>query len=451
MPIGMGGGQTLGLKAKVEAAVDRSSQRQITKDVEQAIGEAEGVSPGGFQSRTGLGGGGGGGAAQAAGGAGLLSRFGGAGGAAATLGTVFLGGAIATGILKKMTAASGYLKASSSILGKAQTLFFKPFGDALGQTILPFAKKGLEMAVAFNKIASENGLEVAVKSMPEILAGEDEKFVFEGDLQIAEFAWDTYVDNLGWKTFVPSISWTSFIDDIAWSGFVAGVELANFVAGTDLDAHVVATDLREHVTSVDIGKLWNDMGGWPDVTGLWPGWPDLLGKWNTMGGWPSIGQFWNDMGGWPDIGLPEDFWPSLGSGSIISEVFPSGMTINDVLNFLTGGSDDDDDDDGGGGGGGPPGGGPPGEDPRDDRPPKPDPKNPYGRWVWSPHTRAWRWEQDVPEGLAANQGATSGTSTTATTSPTGDNISITLQTSKRRLGETNRDELNMLLDRITTQ
>lgn len=160
-------GDSLGMEARIEPELDRSATRRMVDDLQDQIGEAEQMAfeSDGFGGRTMPGGGGGVGAGLAGGaaarrGGGLLG--GGIGGAAKVLGTVFLGGVLAERMLSGMTKASGFMQASNKMLGQAWTLFWKPFGDALGKTILPWAKAGLKAMVQFNKIADDKGLTVGI-------------------------------------------------------------------------------------------------------------------------------------------------------------------------------------------------------------------------------------------------------------------------------------------------
>lgn len=160
-------GDSLGMEARIEPELDRSATRRMVDDLQDQIGEAEQMAfeSDGFGGRTMPGGGGGVGAGLAGGaaarrGGGLLG--GGIGGAAKVLGTVFLGGVLAERMLSGMTKASGFMQASNKMLGQAWTLFWKPFGDALGKAILPWAKAGLKAMVQFNKIADDKGLTVGI-------------------------------------------------------------------------------------------------------------------------------------------------------------------------------------------------------------------------------------------------------------------------------------------------
>lgn len=184
--------QSLGIRAKVEPSVDRSSKRKLTQDVEDAIEDAEDGVGGGIMDRTGPSGGGGGGGGGA--GAGTLSG-GGIGGAAKMLGTVALGGVVATGMLKAMESASGRLSGVSSIFGSMSKLFLKPFGDKLAEALLPFAEDGLEIMKNFNDVVEDDGLAVgvawlaktSVKKLAEGIAGAFESTLLGGEANLGDW------------------------------------------------------------------------------------------------------------------------------------------------------------------------------------------------------------------------------------------------------------------------
>lgn len=257
------GGQTLGLKAKVETELSRSASRQLTRDVEKAIESAEEMSSpgagGGFASRTMPGGGGGGGVGAAAGGAaaarggagGLASKLGAGslGAGAAVLGTVALGGVLASKLLGAMERASGRLQASTSILGTALDLFFKPFGDYLGRTLMPLSKSLLEASIGLNKNISGDGLVIGgMKSLLDYmnnLPGELGKILVQTMGQHLEALFGsnplfTAMQDFQWSDFIPIVKW----DDVLGSGFDV------------------------------ISDSWP---GWPSIKTDWPGWPDFSG------------------------------------------------------------------------------------------------------------------------------------------------------------------------------
>ena len=67
----------------------------------------------------------------------------------------------------------------------------------------------------------------------------------------------------------------------------------------------------------DVGKMWNQMGGWPGIQSEWTGWPNVLGEWKGMGGWPDLSV---PSGFWPDLSLPSNFWPTLDARDVIDEL-----------------------------------------------------------------------------------------------------------------------------------
>jgi hypothetical protein len=106
------------------------------------------------------------GAGLRAGGAAAGATAAGRGSAVGGLAKVALGGAVAVGILsgvQSVANASPLFRKQTDILSKALSLYMRPFGRAIGSAIRPFAEEGLEMAKNFNRIASEQGLSVAVE------------------------------------------------------------------------------------------------------------------------------------------------------------------------------------------------------------------------------------------------------------------------------------------------
>lgn len=157
------------LESVVNATVDQQSAEQAGQDLAQTMEEQVGdlnvgVDDGGGVGS--LGGARGGGGLGAAAGGGLAARgLGGAAGAASAVLPVALAGAAGFGILQGIQALAGAspaLKQTTSILGSAMELFFRPFGNALSDVIRPFATEALDMAVRFNQIADSDGLSVAV-------------------------------------------------------------------------------------------------------------------------------------------------------------------------------------------------------------------------------------------------------------------------------------------------
>lgn len=76
----------------------------------------------------------------------------------ATLGAI----AGSTAILARQSPTFG---AIFDILGTMTTLVLQPIGRMIGDTLIPFAMAGMEMATNFNRIVNENGLSVALGSV----------------------------------------------------------------------------------------------------------------------------------------------------------------------------------------------------------------------------------------------------------------------------------------------
>lgn len=284
----------LGIRAKVEPEVDKSSQSRLMRDLEKDIEELEELTfeNNGIEGRTTPGGGGVGSEATAMGagrmskGGGLKGKLGGAAGGAgmmagaAVMGTVALGGVLANKMYGAMSKASGRLQSVNSILGQASKLFFKPFGDALGDALLPYAKKGLEMATNFNEIASDKGLKVAITSLagdiesklglddpsitipsPEDIFG-TENLEWDDFMDALEWAdwlivlpWDQYLVNLVWDTWINSLTWDNFMNTLRWVDFVHSIDWSTFIDYLDnWGPHIGTLVWNEYVS----GIRWSD-------------------------------------------------------------------------------------------------------------------------------------------------------------------------------------------------
>lgn len=91
---------------------------------------------------------------------GAANERGGLAGAAGAVGLAAMGGLVTA--VTALSEASPTFGKMLSVLQGAMSLFFRPFGQALGQTLLPFAVNALQMAKTFNSLASEKGLSVAL-------------------------------------------------------------------------------------------------------------------------------------------------------------------------------------------------------------------------------------------------------------------------------------------------
>lgn len=105
----------------------------------------------------------GGSAIAGAGGLGALSKLtkvlGPAGLAVTAAGVVFMGMSKA---LKALADKAPTLGKGMDMIGQAWNLFWRPFGEALGKTILPMAEGLLEFTSEFNKVYEDEGLAVAL-------------------------------------------------------------------------------------------------------------------------------------------------------------------------------------------------------------------------------------------------------------------------------------------------
>jgi hypothetical protein len=93
-----------------------------------------------------------------------------------------LAGGVGLGILSQLQQASGALQTTTNLFGTAMNLFFRPFGNFLGRTLRPFALGTLQMAQDFADLASDEGLMVAVASLP-FEIGEEIGGAFSGALE----------------------------------------------------------------------------------------------------------------------------------------------------------------------------------------------------------------------------------------------------------------------------
>lgn len=156
---------------------DRDLDREVSK-IDDRLGEVDetiqpqvdssamdGVGSGMSDGRGDAGGGGGVGSAAAAGG--LASKIPKpmAGTMAAKALPIAIAGSVGLGILSAAGKVSAVASATNSMFGTAMSLFFRPFGNFLGETLRPFARSALDMAVNFNRIAQKDGLGVAIVSV----------------------------------------------------------------------------------------------------------------------------------------------------------------------------------------------------------------------------------------------------------------------------------------------
>jgi hypothetical protein len=95
---------------------------------------------------------------------------------------IALAGGVGLGILSQLQQASGALQTTTNLFGTAMNLFFRPFGNFLGRTLRPFALGTLQMAQDFADLASDEGLMVAVASLP-FEIGEEIGGAFSGALE----------------------------------------------------------------------------------------------------------------------------------------------------------------------------------------------------------------------------------------------------------------------------
>lgn len=316
MPVG----NSLGIKSKIEPDLDESSARRMVDDLEEQIAQVEQLQfEGDFQGRTmpgadggGLGGPDGGmgmgpGAAGAAGG--LVSKLGGGAMAgAAILGTVALGGTLATSMYQAMSQSSGRLQATNSMLGTALDLALKPLGDLIGSALMPYAKGALEAMASLNQHIASDGLIVGgldwlqdtITSLPRGIASAVANS-FRGQFEI--------------------LTGDKFKPENLFEGGKIGV--AEFLAFVEFPG----------ITALE----FLDQFGWPGIG---------VGQFLGMASWPAIttAAFLNPVS-----------WPAIGAAAIISQIDWPTIGQGDLIDEITGGGGDGGDTgerDGGGGGGG---------------------------------------------------------------------------------------------------
>ena len=112
-------------------------------------------------------------ASAGTGGGGLGGKLAGMAGAGGKFLKVGLASVVGFGILKgvqQLSKAAPRLGKVVSMFRKAMSLFFRPFGDALGRVLEPFAEAALDMAANFNEAYSKDGLLVAIGSLAKDVA-----------------------------------------------------------------------------------------------------------------------------------------------------------------------------------------------------------------------------------------------------------------------------------------
>jgi hypothetical protein len=84
---------------------------------------------------------------------------------------VALAGGAGLGMLSAMKSSSAILNSVSGMFGTAMRLFFRPFGNFLGEALRPMAEDLISFAKDFSDLADSQGLAVAVASLPSRFAG----------------------------------------------------------------------------------------------------------------------------------------------------------------------------------------------------------------------------------------------------------------------------------------
>jgi hypothetical protein len=341
--------------------------------------------------------------ARGGGAGGLASKLGKGGVAgAAIIGTVALGGALANRMLGAMSEASGHLRASQSMFGTAMSLFFKPFGDALGQFLEPYAKEALEMALQFNKIADDKGLGVAINFVDESikkklgLAGIEKAIENVTGLTVDfnTLEWISFINPLNWPQFIMKLAWDNFLKDLSWGSFINLLEWSSWITNPLSWSSWITSKLLwgSYVKDLSWGD-WVEDFRWGDwINDLrWKDFIDPFGG-GSNGGSNNNGSDSNNGSSGGNGGLLDGV-PFLAEGGIVNS--PTAVA---------------------------------GE---------------AGSEAVLPLDSFLRELQRSIETAMNNQNSGGGGTQDV-------NLNVTLETSKRRLGQTTHDEQNLQLDQITT-
>ena len=258
------------LSASIMPTVDdRAAEREgqdLAETLEGELGDLQAGIGDGLDGVGGIGGGGGGiargGGGAVAGAAGASSLAGGA--ASGGLAKVALGGVVGFGILsgvKALSQASPLLGQAVDILSEAANLFFRPFGNAIAKTILPFANEAFTMAENFNEIAQEDGLDVAVASITTDAATAIGSAVFDSISDIAT----GQVDSGDLFTITATgLTAKAILDRIPWPGRIPSGKVMSRLKFAKIGAATItgAMGLKSIRQKDFLGSI-----GWGTVTG----------------------------------------------------------------------------------------------------------------------------------------------------------------------------------------
>lgn len=269
---------------------DRELDKEVSKiddrlaDVDTSISpemDTGGVGGGGLDAAEDIGGGGG------MGGGGKLGAIAGAtGGMASTLKSrlpspvpgitassimpVALAGAAGIGMLSAMHSASAKLQAVTGMFGTAMNLFFRPFGNFLGEALRPMAKDMIDFASDFSDLAKSDGLSVAIASLAPTAAtaiGNAFKDIISGEGSIGDIVLTgsavaivgTLISAIGW----PTIGAGTLLGAASWPS-IGAAGVVGAISWPVIGAAVITGAIGwQDVTSGDItGAI-----GWGTVTG----------------------------------------------------------------------------------------------------------------------------------------------------------------------------------------
>lgn len=340
----------LGIQSKIEPDLDKSSTNRMVRDLEQQISQVEELNfrSGGFEGRTTPGGGGGrgmgGGGFGTAAGAGAAARgsglsLGGLAKGAGVIGAVALAGTLANGMYRAMQNASGSLQATNSIFSTALDMYFKPYGDFLGDLFRPMAKSLLKATSggAFS-IAQDGWFVGGFKNLMNLinnLPGELGKVFVNMMGQSMEGLFGendmfTAMQNFQWSDWIPIFKWNDFVDMFNWSDWVNPLRWDDQIGGIDWDNHIPRVKWGNIIPNFSWSQFIGGNGNGGQNTGTNTRDDVLGGTPNTSGSVsPSPGR--GDSGPWGGWFEPgSNPWTGGGGGDIAVQLEADGRRLWDT-------------------------------------------------------------------------------------------------------------------------
>jgi hypothetical protein len=338
------------------------------------------------------GGGGGGGLAAAMGGGAAGSGAAAAGGA---LVGVALGGAVSIGILKgvqKMASWAPRGRKMVDMFSTAMDLFFRPFGDVIGEALMPYAKGALQAMSKFNRVFQNEGLGVAIVSLAGsvkdalttdvgagaavgagagALAGgaigsavapgigtaigagagamiggttggllggliDWEELISSPDFAdiIRSFEWDDFIDSLKWENWLNPLNWGDAVDGLDWGLFIDLLQWAAWLNPITWATYVPLVIWDDFVNDMGWSEWLSPLHWWDWLTSVdWGEWLNPL----NWGGWLDnlTWSTWVDGLNWGAF-IPEIDWGDFISGGGILNNFAQGGVISSETIFRAG-------------------------------------------------------------------------------------------------------------------